>query len=99
MLREFRNIWGRQELGGNVEIRQTRERLRRSAADIGPLTCGNPYMASRRIAPTYGEPQDCSDGCAAGQCARLMHRLLPSRFRGLPVDRQNGISSVQLLGR
>ena len=40
---------------------------------------GNPYMA-------YGKPQDCSDNNAAGQCARLLHRLLPSRFRPLPAD-------------
>ena len=35
----------------------------------------------------YGEPQDCSNASAAGECARLMHHLLPSRFRRLPVER------------
>ena len=48
----FRDVCGREELGRNVEIRHTRECLRRSAVDIGPLARGSPYMASRRIAPT-----------------------------------------------
>ena len=34
--------------------------------------------------PLYGKPQDCSDDSAAGQCARLMHHPLPSRFRRSP---------------
>jgi len=42
----------REELGGNVEIRYTCELVRRSAADIGSLARGDPYMAGRRIAPT-----------------------------------------------
>ena len=45
------HIRGREELGENIAICHTRERLRRPAADIGSLARGNPYMASRRIAP------------------------------------------------
>ena len=58
-------------------IRHTCERLRSPAADIGSLARGNPY---------YGEPQDCSDDSATGQCAPLMRHLLPGRFRRLPVE-------------
>ena len=35
----------------------------------------------------YGKPQDCSNDSPAGHCARLMHNLLPGRFRRLPVER------------
>ena len=77
-------------MGENLAIRHTCEYLRRPAADIGSLARRNPYMAGRRIAPTTALP---------GQCARRTPRPLPGRFRGLPVDRQNGISRVQLLGR
>ena len=47
-----RDVWGREGLGANLEIRHTCERLRRPAADIGSLARGCLYMASRRIAPT-----------------------------------------------
>ena len=46
------HVRGREELGEILAIRHTRERLRRPAADIGFLARGNPYMASRGIAPT-----------------------------------------------
>ena len=37
---------------GITAIRQTCDRLRRPAAEIGSLARGNPYMSSRGIAPT-----------------------------------------------
>ena len=59
-------------------IRHPCERLRTPAADIGSLARANLL---------YPEPQDCSDDSAAGHYARLMHYPLPTRFRGLPVER------------
>ena len=73
-----RHIRGREELGGNVEIRRTCERLRRPAAHI---------RLPRVRASLFGGPQDCSDDSAVGQCARLTHYLIPSSFRRLPVER------------
>ena len=56
---------------------------------------GGGHRLPRARGSLYGEPQDCSDDCAAGQCARLMHHLLPSRFRRLPTDRRNTVFARQ----
>ena len=53
-------------------IRHKCERLRSPATDIGSLVRGGSLS---------GEPQDCSNDSTAGQCALLMHHLLPSRLR------------------
>ena len=56
--------------------------------------CG--HRLSRARDSLYDEPQDCFDDSAAGRCARLMHHLLPSRFRRLPVERRKRVARVRL---
>ena len=53
-----------------------------------PAQTNRPHRIPRARDPLYGEPQDCSDDSAAGQCARLMHHPLPGRFR--PAFAANG---------
>ena len=65
---------------------------------VGAKPCNSPQVRTpalssgghrlpRAQVSLYREPQDCSDDSAAGQCVRVMHHLLPSRFRRLPVER------------
>ena len=83
------------DLGAFVAERCSREGAVSSQVRMRAQTSGG-YRHPRARESLYGEPQDCSNDCAAGHCARLMHRLLPSRFRPLPVERRNGISLVRL---
>ena len=46
------DVWGREVRSRMQPIRHTCERLRSPTPDIGSLARGNPYVASRRIAPT-----------------------------------------------
>ena len=46
-----------------------------------PAQTSGGYRLPRAREPLYGEPQDCSDDCAAGQCARLILRPAPVRLR------------------
>ena len=66
--------------GGPHRPRDARECLRRPAADIGALARGHPYVASRSIAPST----------ALRASGRLMHHLLPGRFRRLLIQRAAG---------
>ena len=52
-----------------------------------PALANSGHRIPRARVPLYGEPQDCSDDSAAGQCARLMHHPLSGRLRRLPVER------------
>ena len=53
-----------------------------------PAQTSGAHRFPRARISLYGEPQDCSDDSATGQCARLMHHPLPSRFR--PAFAANG---------
>ena len=60
-----------------------------------PAQTSRRHRLPRARESLYGEPQDCSDDTAAGQCARPMHHPLPSRFRRLPVKRRAGVLPSQ----
>ncbi len=51
-----------------------------------PAHAGGGHRLPRARGSLYGEPQDCSDDWATGQCARLTQHPLPSRFRRLSVE-------------
>ena len=46
-----------------------------------PAQTSRRHRLPRAREPLYGEPQDCSDDSAAGQCARLMHHPVSARLR------------------
>ena len=52
-----------------------------------PAQTGGGHRLPRAREHLHRDPQDCSYDSAADQCARLMHDLLPSRFRRLPDER------------
>ena len=82
----LQDLWGRQKrsglgrlaTGANACPDQPPTSAPSRAGIIIWRAAGLLHMASRRI--------DCDD-CAAGQCAPLIHHLLPSRFRQLPAER------------
>ena len=59
-----------------------------------PAQTSRPHRIPRARVPLYGEPQDCSDDSAAGQCARLMHHLLPGRLRPPSPTSRGTVSTI-----
>ena len=73
-------------------------RIGRLKTAEGLVDCAAPQIAGRDE-PFRSEIRESLKGRTQALEDLAVEMLVPDRFRGLPVDRQNGISSVQLLGR
>ena len=73
-------------LEDHVRVQQVRSRMRRIATRAKECADRRRASAPSRAGTLLRRALDCSNDYAACHCARLMYRLLPGRFRRLPVD-------------